>query len=102
MKNLAWNREGLILALVLYFHPKYRQIHDRYSEVHKRSDLETRQNEQNGFEKDVDSIPIKQVTLKRFSSWYCEEKMKASSKLKQHIVLTLKELKRKIKSCRTP
>ena len=85
MKNPTWNRDELILALDLYFSLGYGQMHGRNPKVHKLSQMLTEMNEENGFARSVNSVPLKLANFKRFDPAYKGKGMKAGSKLEKDI-----------------
>lgn len=80
MRNPAWKRDELILALDLYFRLEYGQMDGKHPEVHKLSRLLTQFSEE-VYERIVNSIPLKLANFKRFDPQYTGKGMKSGSKL---------------------
>ncbi|MEW7277870.1 HNH endonuclease [Aquimarina sp. 2201CG1-2-11] len=81
MRNPPWNRHELILALDLYFKLEYGQMHGKNIDVFELSSLLTLMNTKGGFERSVNSIPLKLANFKRFDPNYDGKGMKSGGKL---------------------
>ena len=85
MKNPTWNREELVLALDLYFKLEYGQMDGRHPEVIALSRLLTLMNEENGFDRSINSISLKLANFKRIDPGFKGKGMRGGSKLEENI-----------------
>ena len=85
MRNPGWNRDELILALDLYFRLEYGQMNAKNPEAVELSKLLTAMNKNHGFERSVNSIPLKLANFKRLDSNYGGKGMKSGGKLEQEV-----------------
>ncbi|MEP5341052.1 MAG: HNH endonuclease [Algibacter sp.] len=85
MRNPPWNRNELILALDLYFRIEYGQMHGRNIDIFELNNLLALMNNENGYERSVNSIPLKLANFKRLDHNYSGKGMKSGGKLEQEI-----------------